>query len=234
MVYFNEDRSMNSKTIQLLLIDDDTSYVSVLEHQLQSYPGNSFEFTWVTDGDKAIERLKNNPPVNLIVMDYYLANSNGIETTRMIMEAGFSLPIILLTSNKDYRLAIEAMKYGIEDYLIKEEISDTILGKTILNTIERFHLHQQSREMEKERLFSERTSEAIQELVVTMCHEFNNPLAAIKISADILSRQPISPEERTLLQNLNKNIAVLENQIIKLRDLNTTDQTEDNFDQPKK
>jgi signal transduction histidine kinase len=58
-------------------------------------------------------------------------------------------------------------------------------------------------------------------LVVTMCHEFNNPLAAIKISADILIRQDLPDEEKKLLTELNRNIALLENQIVKLRDLNT-------------
>lgn len=212
---------MNANTITILLIDDDPSYVSVLEHQLRDYPGKQFKFSWVNDGDQAVEIMKNGKPVDLIILDYYLTNSNGIETTKKIIGSGFSIPIIFLTSNKDFRLAVEAMKYGSEDYLVKEELTDTILAKTILNTIERFHLHQQMKEMQKERLFSERTAEAIQELVVTMCHEFNNPLAAIKISADILSRQNITQDERSLLENLNKNITSLEQQIIKLRDLNS-------------
>lgn len=211
---------MTTGTVSILLIDDDPSYVSVLEHQLHDYPGKNFTFSWVSEGEQAIALMKQNSLPDLIIMDYYLGNTNGIETAKKILEAGFSLPMIFLTSNKDFRLAIEAMKYGIEEYLVKEELSDTLLAKTILNTIERYHLHKQMKEMAKDQLFSERTSEAIQELVVTMCHEFNNPLAAIKISADILSRQNITDDERQLLQKLNDNITTLEQQIIKLRDLN--------------
>ncbi len=216
---------MASGTISILLVDDDPKYMSVLEHQLRDYPGKSFKFFWVNEGEQAITGMKQGTLPDLIIMDYYLGNSNGIETAKKILEAGFSVPIIFLTSNKDFRLAIEAMKYGIEEYLVKEELTDTLLAKTILNTIERFHLHRQMKEMAKDQLFSERTSEAIQELVVTMCHEFNNPLAAIKISADILSRQNITDGERQLLRRLNENIAALEKQIIKLRDLNTENNT---------
>ncbi len=212
---------MKPKITHLLLIDDDPSYVRVLEHQLHANIPDQFEFSWVSDTGKALERLGNDPRIDLIIMDYYLSDSNGIEAAKRIMDAGFSVPIIFLTTNKDVRLAIEAMKFGIEDYLVKEEINETILTKTILNTLERFRLNKEKTEMEKERLFSERTSEAIQELIVTMCHEFNNPLAAIKISADILARQPITEEERSLLKRLNRNISELEEQIIKLRDLNT-------------
>ncbi|HUN66398.1 MAG TPA: response regulator [Bacteroidota bacterium] len=212
---------MDQNTIQLLLIDDNANYVSVLDHHLKTFPGKKFNLTWVNDGDQALEVLQGPKLPDLIILDYFLPKSNGIEVARRILESGINLPMILLTSNKDLRLAIEALKYGIEDYLIKEDLSDTILPRTIINTIERFQLHQQAAEMEKEQLFSQRGAEAIQELVVTMCHEFNNPLAAIKISVDILSRQEVSEPQKALLQKLNVNISKLENQIVRLRDLNT-------------
>ncbi len=212
---------MNERPIELLLVDDNPNYVSVLEHQFTSFPGKSFKITWKNDGEQALEHLKSGACADLIIMDYYLPGANGVEVARKILDAGFSLPIILLTSQKDYRIAIEAMKFGIEEYLIKEELTDTVLPRTILTTIERFQLRRKMKEVEKEALFSEQTAKSIQALVVTICHEFNNPLAAIKISSDILSRQARSPEERALLNELNRNIVTLEQNIIKLRDLNT-------------
>ncbi len=212
---------MNERPIELLLVDDNPNYVDVLEHQFSSFPGKSFKITWKNDGDQAIEHLRTGAPTDLIIMDYYLPGANGVEVAKRIMDAGFSLPIILLTSQKDYRIAIEAMKFGIEEYLIKEELTDTVLPRSILTTIERFQLRRKMKEVEKEALFSEQTAKSIQALVVTICHEFNNPLAAIKISSDILSRQASSPEERALLSELNKNIVTLEQNIIKLRDLNS-------------
>jgi signal transduction histidine kinase len=57
-----------------------------------------------------------------------------------------------------------------------------------------------------------------------MCHEFNNPLAAIKISSDILARQQVDGNNKGLLEALNKNINLLEKQIVKLRDFNADSQ----------
>jgi CheY-like chemotaxis protein len=213
--------SLDQNIIYLLLVDDNANYVSVLDHHLKTFPGKRFNLTWVNDGDQALEVLRGGKLPDLIVLDYFLPKSNGIEVARRIIDSGISLPMILLTSNKDLRLAIEALKYGIEEYLVKEDLSDTILPRTIVNTIERFRLHQQMKEMEKDQLFSRRGAEAIQELVVTMCHEFNNPLAAIKISVDILSRQEVSEPQRALLQKLSVNITKLESQIVRLRDLNS-------------
>jgi len=154
-------------------------------------------------------------------MDYFLPGTNGIEIARKIRESKIQAPMILLTSNRDFRIAIEAMKYGIVEYLIKEEVVDSILPRTVVSVVDRHRLSDRIAAAEKQKLFAEKNAETVQELVVTLCHEFNNPLAAIKISADIILRQKISEEERSILTKLNGNIAQLEKQIVKLRDLSS-------------
>ncbi|MDI6767448.1 MAG: response regulator, partial [Bacteroidota bacterium] len=157
---------------------------------------------------------------DLLLLDYYLPDSNGMEVVKEIFNTNIFKPIILLTSHKDFRIAIEAMKYGVEDYLIKEEMVDTILPRTVINILERVQLNKRLLEAEKEKMILEKRMEAVQELVVTMCHEFNNPLAAIKISTDILMRQSTSDEQKNILIKFNSDITHLEKQIVKLRDIN--------------
>lgn len=213
---------MQEHTFNILAVDDDADYVEVIKHQLRPFQNRRFEVSWVNSGEKALDHLKSNPNIDLILMDYFLPNINGFEIIKQIHNEKIYKPIILLTSNKDFRIAIEAMKFGVVDYLIKEETIDTILPRTIINVIERVQLNRRINVAEKEQLMTEKKMEAVQELVVTMCHEFNNPLAAIKISTDILLRQSISEEQKTLLTNFNENITHLEKQIVKLRDLNIT------------
>ena len=43
-------------------------------------------------------------------MDYFMPNSNGLETIRKLYDAKITIPIIFLTANKDFRVAVEAMK----------------------------------------------------------------------------------------------------------------------------
>ncbi|MBI4546792.1 MAG: response regulator [Ignavibacteriae bacterium] len=211
---------MENNTINVLLVDDDPEYVSVTKHYLRPFQDKRFDLTWVNNGEKALDFLKANPNTDLILMDYYLEKGTGLEVSKRIISEKITVPIILLTTNKDLKLAIEALKFGIEDYLVKEETVDTMLPRAIINVLERVHLKKRIVEAESEKLLSQRKAEAIQELVVTMCHEFNNPLAAIKISADILARQNVTEEEQQFLNRLNTSIALLEQQIIKLRDMN--------------
>lgn len=206
---------MTEKSIKILTVDDDPEYVSVVKHYLRSFQQRSFDVTWVSDGETALQQLSASA-FDIILMDYYLPNSNGLEIAQKIVDAKIDIPIILLTANKDFHLAVEAIKFGVEEYLVKDEAVDTVLPRTIINVVERVQLTKDIRVAEHE----QKKTEAIQELIVTMCHEFNNPLAAIKISTDILSRQKTDEGNNALLALLNKNISLLEKQIIKLRDLN--------------
>jgi two-component system, sensor histidine kinase and response regulator len=206
--------------INVLLVDDDADYASVAKSYLQSFNGRSFNMTWIEDGERALACLKAPNDIHIILMDYYLRAGTGLDVLRSMREAGVELPVIMLTGGKDFRIAVEAMKYGVSDYLVKEEAVDSLFPRSIVNALEQSQLKARVSTAEKNRLISQRKTEAVQELIVTMCHEFNNPLAAVKISTDILTRQTKTPEVKTLLAELNRNITSLEKQIIKLRDLN--------------
>jgi len=209
-----------SDTITLLIIDDDPSYVAIVQHLLSKYQGKRFEVVWKQDGASALKELEQNGAIDLVLVDYYLPEQNGLEVTKSIREKNTTIPVIFITSSRDFRLAIEAMKYGVEDYMVKDDAVDSVLPRTIVNILERVHLKKKIAEQQKADLIAKRRTEAIKELVVTVCHEFNNPLAAIKISTDILARQPLPPDQKKLVADLDRNIGLIEREVSRLRDIN--------------
>jgi FixJ family two-component response regulator len=217
----NLKRTMETPDIiNLLFIDDDASYMAVAQQLLAKYQGKKFNIIWKQDGRQALAELQSNQTINLVLVDYYLPEMNGLEVTRLIREKQIDIPILFLTSNRDFRLAIEAMKYGIEDFMVKDEAVDSVLPRTIVNVLERVHLKARIAEQQKADLIAKKRTDAIKELVVTVCHEFNNPLAAMKISTDILSRQQLPAPEMDLVRELDRNISLIEKEITKLRDIN--------------
>jgi DNA-binding NtrC family response regulator len=209
----------SSNAVNLLFVDDDTGYMAVAQHLLSKYQGKRFNIRWKQDGRGALEELEKNSAIDLVLIDYYLPEMNGLDLTRTIRGRNIDIPIIFLTSNRDFRLAIEAMKYGVEDYMVKDEAVDSVLPRTIVNILERVHLKQKIAEQRKADLIAKKQTDAVKELVVTVCHEFNNPLAAVKISADIISRQPLPEREKELLREIDQNIELVEKEISRLRDL---------------
>ena len=217
---------MNAETINVLLVDDDASYFGITQHLLKQFSGKKFNLVWKDNGTKAIDELQNNKEIKIVLMDYFLPEKNGLEIAKEIRQKNISVPIIFLTSNKDFKIAIEAMKYNIEDYLIKDETVGTILPRAILTALEREKIKQQIQKMEKEKILSEKKADAIRELIVTICHEFNNPLAAIKISSDIISKQNNQQETKDILLQLNLNLSKIEKELTTLRDLDVSDFTQ--------
>ena len=211
---------MTEPPIHVLLIDDDISYAKTAQSQLKKFQGNDFKITWEKTGAVGIERLKTDPSIAAVLVDYYLREMTGLDVAREIRSQKIDIPIVFTASNKDFQLAVEAMKLGVEDFLVKDEIVESVLPRTILNVLNRVQLKRRIAQVEKNKILGQKRTEAIKELVVTICHEFNNPLAAIKISTDIISRQKLNPKDRGAIQTLDNNIRSIEKEIIKLRDIN--------------
>lgn len=208
------------KPINVLLLDDDISFAKLVQYHLQKFQNREFKLIWKENVESALAEVQENTSIDLILTDYVLQGSNGLEFCLQLNEMNSEIPIVFITSTRDFKLAIEAMKLGVEDFLIKEDLAESILPRTIVNVLDRVRMHKQIKAVEKRMLIAEKRAEAIRELVVTVCHEFNNPLAAIKISADLIRRQVLSDEDKGALKQFDENFRKIEAEIKRLRDIN--------------
>jgi signal transduction histidine kinase len=85
--------------------------------------------------------------------------------------------------------------------------------------VERLKVRRDLEAQQRAALILKEQNEAVRELVVTICHEFNNPLAAVKISTDILLRQDLPAQERKLAEELDRNIELVDREITRLREV---------------
>jgi len=215
------DNSNNvSNPIRILMVDDDVAFTRVVRAILQLYQQRTFVITCKDSVESAIEEIEQNQDIDLILTDYYFPTSNGLEFCLALDQMGRSIPIIFLTNARDFKLAVEAMKLGVEDYLLKDELDQAYLPRTILSILDRVLLRKHKLSIEKRISMAESRVQVIRELVVTVCHEFNNPLAAIKISFDLFQRQTedIIPPE--MLESFEKSFNAIDSEIKRLRDLN--------------
>ncbi|MBI2619662.1 MAG: response regulator [Ignavibacteriales bacterium] len=207
------------KLITVLLVDEDITFVKVAQHHLQNFQGREFKLIWKDRVEDALNEVKTNKNIDIILTDYNLPGANGLEFCLQLNALNSEIPIVFATVTRDFRLAVDAMKLGVEDFLVKEDISELLLPKTMINSLEKARTRKQIQAVEKRMLIAEKRAEAIRELVVTVCHEFNNPLAAIKISADLLSRQ-FTRDEKAMLEKFEQNFSKIEREIRRLRDIN--------------
>jgi PleD family two-component response regulator len=72
-----------------------------------------------------------------VLLDLSLPDSYGIGTVRRVLEEFRHLPIIVLSGLDDQELAREAVREGVQDYLVKDGISSGALSRSIIYAIER-------------------------------------------------------------------------------------------------
>jgi CheY-like chemotaxis protein len=203
--------------IKILLVEDNPDFAKLVELFLRKHSSEEFLVTWKENGQEALTELSRNPSYDVILMDYFLPGQNGLEVTRAMQQRGIRTPVIFLTVNKDFDLAVEVLKLGIEDYLVKEEIPTPVLPKTILSVIERQKLKDQLMTLE----ISQKRLEAIQELVVQITGELRDPLDGMNSGVTELLHRHEADNLKTYLTIIRDNLLRIEKKIVKLKELKT-------------
>ena len=210
---------MNRKAISILLVDDDPTFASVFQDGLLKARGIEFQITRKTNVDSALAAIRENQTFDIIVTDYLLPDSNGLEFCLQLNQMESKIPVVMISASKDIKLAVEVMKLGVEDFLLKQDLNDAHVPRTLVNILDRTRVRNQMRAVEKRMNIAENRAQVIRELVVTVCHEFNNPLAAIKISSDLLQRVPLSDPHKELLAEFDDSFQKIESEVKRLRDI---------------
>jgi FixJ family two-component response regulator len=208
------------KSVHVLLVDDDVTFSKLIQVILKRYQQRSFVVIWKDSVEGALAEIAQNQQIDVVITDYYFPTSNGLEFCLQLDQMGRYIPIIFLTGFRDFKLAVEAMKLGVEDFLLKDDLNETYLPRTILSILDRVHLRKQKQAVEKRLALAESRAQAIRELVVTVCHEFNNPLAAVKISFDLLQRQTLETIHPNIMKSFENSFNTIDSEIKQLRDLN--------------
>jgi len=140
---------MNNESIKALLLEDNPDDLLILEKLIRSIPRLDIRFTTSKNLSEAVACLKNEQ-YDLIVSDLTLPDSSGLETFRGLRAQALKTPVILLTGVDDEDMAIQAVREGAQDYLVKGEINANLLLRAIVYAIERNRLKEERENLIKE------------------------------------------------------------------------------------
>ncbi len=100
---------------KILLIDDE---VDVQYSFRRIFADSGVEILTSSSGEEGLVKIRSNKP-DMVLMDVRMAGLSGLETLRKIRELDTKLPVIIMTAYGTTQTAIEAMKLGAYDYLLK-------------------------------------------------------------------------------------------------------------------
>ncbi len=114
-------------TNRILVVDDEQKMRRLLEMALR---GMGHEVVQARDGREALEQF-DNQPFDLVLTDMRMPNMDGMTFLRRLRERGHDVPVVVLTAYGTVESAVEAMKLGAVDYIIRPfEIATVELAVT--------------------------------------------------------------------------------------------------------
>jgi phosphoserine phosphatase RsbU/P len=153
----------------------------------------------LSDGLASIESM----PPSVVLLDLNLPDSHGSETFRKILDKAPGVPVVILSGQEDEALAMKAIHQGVQDYLVKGDMTSRTLERSMRYAVERQALLRSLEISRKQQI------EFKNQFLSHVSHELRTPLTCIHQYASLLFdglSGAISPQQRDHLQVILKSV----------------------------
>ena len=210
---------MGKDCLNILLVDDEESFVKMLAFHLRDHYG--YTTTAANSGKEAIRKIEESRSgFDVILLDYMMPEMNGLNVLQWMLEQKNQTPVIMLTAAGSEHVAVEALKLGAYDYVRKELIDIPHLDILIRGTNER-HLYRVSEQMEQEKLkemaLNNDATERVRRVVNAITPKLNTALAQLAVNVEREPQQLFDKlddkdrdELRRFLHDVQQNVQTLE------------------------
>lgn len=130
------------RAIRILLIEDDEDDYIITSNLLKKSEDSKFVLDWERDAERAVDLIQAEEH-DLYLIDYRLGTQTGLEVIQGAKQAGVSKPFVLLTGLGESFVDLNAIEFGISDYLVKGQFDSQLLSRSIRYAIDRHHSQHQ-------------------------------------------------------------------------------------------
>ncbi len=182
--------------LRILHIDDDFAFAQLLKKKLSR---RDCAVMHENDADSAIALLQKEP-FDVVILDHYLENTTGHDVLERVRHLNIQVPIIYITGSNEARVAIDAIKAGAADYVIKTVHDDffDLMEDAVRQTVSTARLKREKELADDE---IRRGKERAETLLAEMNHRVANSLALV---AGLLRLQAGSTDNEQLRQALTE------------------------------
>jgi len=135
-----------SSNMKILVADDNRDHIQLMGEILKEELGAEIESA--TTGEECLKKVDKDS-YDLLLLDYLFPKINGLDILKTITDKHSDLPVIMVTGHGDEKIAVEAMKTGAIDYIVKSEDGFAALPSAAKKAIEKSQLKKGLRESEE-------------------------------------------------------------------------------------
>lgn len=221
---------MFKASVKILLIEDDLAEARLLQEVLKSFHLMEFSLVHVKRLREGVNQLQQDC-FDVILLDLTLPDSQGLESVKLLVNHTPKVAIVVLTNTNDDKLALEAVREGAQDYLVKRHVNVDVLVRSVQYAIERQRASDLLREAKQnlENQVQKRTDELMKvkeinqlqsNLVSMFSHDFRTPLTTVLSCTELLQNKSdlLTDEKKTALFRMmrlaGKNMAQLLDEVL--------------------
>lgn len=211
---------IEERTYVILIVDDDENFRRGLKRQFGLMKTDfAFEILESSSGAEAVAVLKERQ-IDCVLIDYNMPGGSGLEWLSRIFEINSEQAVIMITGVGSEEIAVEAMKHGIMDYLVKGSIASESLERAIVNTIEKINMRKTIARQQEQLIEAERQRVMIESLGAA-CHHVSQPVTVINAYLELMKRQEKSEQLQEMIDSCMKAAEEVGRVLDRLREVST-------------
>lgn len=173
----------SNRPTTILVVEDNARHAGLMRDELEAEMPSA-AVTLATTVAQAREVLAADR-FDLCILDFQLPDGDGLELLRAIREEDRDEAVVLVTTSTSPEVAVEAMKNGAEDYIVKEEGYVSILPFVIREVLERVRMRTEHAALERRLARAEHLA-SLNTLMAGIAHNLNNPLTTVRTFLELL------------------------------------------------
>ena len=135
----NSPKRHDAAPIRVLVVEDDPSDAAWLRTLLESSHEAVFEVAQAGNVEDGLRRLRDES-FQAVLLDLSLEEGQGLAALARARIAAATVPIIAMAAQRDEHLAIRALRFGAQDYLVKRVSDEQGIIRTLRHAVERHHI----------------------------------------------------------------------------------------------
>jgi two-component system, NtrC family, response regulator AtoC len=130
----------------IYMVEDDPWYGEILDYHLSLNP--DYKVTRFETGKDCLAKMHLKP--DLVTIDFSLPDITGDDLFKRIREASPQVPVIVISSQEEVAVAVNLLKMGVNDYLVKDEATKDLLWNSIIRIRETQSLKKEVEQLREE------------------------------------------------------------------------------------